>query len=272
MISLVMVMLGLGVSQAYAVDPTVPMINGLLGAGGDISEWDNQPPLYEYYLKVQDDNEAGITDRYDISDVVLLQELGNSDPDKNGVYFMLTTWEKPPSLIDVDQTAVRASLALFSDFGGDGAPTDPYGPFPADVQLYVTNLNVDLDPGIGVAPDDPVGKDRVYWCSGAAGSCDASNGTLIWNNGGATGDTPAGFKYARGADAIEMFLKTGTFGTPANVPFPQTNVGCATYDDGSENQDDHVCGSTFIPEPSTMFMALSGLLGLAGFGKFKFWN
>src|SRR3990167_3777461 len=100
MLSLVVVMLGVGMSQAYAV---VPTINGVLGGGADISEWANNS--YEYYLAVTDVNEVGITDNYDISDVVLLQELGNGDASKNGVYFMLTTYATPPSLIDVDQTA-----------------------------------------------------------------------------------------------------------------------------------------------------------------------
>lgn len=261
MLSLVAVMLGLGISQVQAA---VPTINGLLGAGADLTEWNNDAS-YEYYLHVLDDNEVGIADTYDISHVVLLQELGNADSAKDGVYFMLTTYATPPSLIDADQTAVRASLALFADFNGSGSADGAIFPFPPDVQIYITNVN-------GAGPSDPVGTDKVYWCSGAVASCDAINGTLIWDAGAATGSTPAGFQYARGADAIEMFLKTGTFGTPENVPFPQTFQGCASYDDGSVNPDDVVCGTNVIPEPGTILMMVSGLLGLAGFGKLKFWQ
>ena len=72
---------------------------------------------------------------------------------------------------------------------------------------------------------------------------------------------------------LEYFIPTGTFGTPI-APFPGSFFGILTYDNGlggPATSDDVVLG-TLIPEPSTMFMAISGLLGLAGFGKFKFWN
>ena len=247
-------------SPAFAA---VPVIDGLLSP--NISEWDNNS--YEYYLSVTDANEGGITDTYDISTVVLLQELGNGDPAKDGVYFMLTTYATPPSLVDVDQTAVRASLALFTDFDGDGSnPENAQFPFPPDIQIYITNVNS------GSPATDPVGSDKVYWCSGAAGSCDSLNGTLIWDAGAATGSTPAGFQYARSLDAIEMFLKTGTFGTPQGVNFPQTFRGCASYDNGTTQPDDVACGqANIIPEPSTMMLLGGSLLGMIGFGKFKFW-
>ena len=263
MLSLVLGVLSFGVSKAYAVPP--PDINGLLGAGADITEWDNNV-AYSYYLKANDVNEIGITDTYDIKTAVLLQDLSDGDASKHGVYFMLTTWATPPSLVDVDQTAVRASLALFTDFDGDGiSPENASFPFPPDIQIYITNTN----PG----GTDPVGADKVYWCSGAAGSCDAINGTLIWDAGAATGSTPAGFKYARSTDAIEMFLKTGTFGTPANIPFPQQFRGCASYDDGSVNPDDVVCAqNSVIPEPNTMILMISGLFSFIGFAKFKLWQ
>ena len=258
MLSLVVLMLGLGMSQAHAV---VPTIDGLLGAGADISEWNNTG--YAYYLRADDANEIGITDTYDIKTAILLQDLADLDADNHGVYFMLTTWATPPSLVDVDHTAVRASLALFGDFNGNGVTDDPSFPFPADLQFYITNID---------ATGDPVGKDRVFFCSGAVGSCDANNGTLIWDLGAPTGSAPAGFDYARGADAIEMFFRTGTFGTPEDVPFPQTFRGCATYDDGSTNPDDSVCGTTAIPEPNTILLMASGLLSLLGVSKLKFWQ
>jgi len=260
MLSLILGVLSLGVSQAYAVPP--PLIDGLISP---VTEWDNNV-AYSYYLKIDDPNEPLITDTYDIKTAVLLQDLSDLDPSKHGVYFMLTTWATPPSLVDVDQTAVRASLALFGDFNGDGTANSVF-PFPPDVQIYITNINS------GSPASDPVGADKVYVCFGPAGSCDAINGTLIWDAGAPQGFAiGAGFQYARSTDAIEMFLKTGTFGTPANVPFPQTFRGCASYDDGSTNPDDVACGSNAIPEPNTMILMASGLFSLLGFAKFKFWQ
>jgi len=260
MLSLVLGVLSFGVSKAYAVPP--PVIDGLISPS---TEWDNNA-AYAYYLNVSDPNEVGVTDTYDIKTAVVLQDISDGDAAKHGVYFMLTTYATPPSLVDVDGISTRASLALFADFNGDGVPSNAVGPFPPDVQLYVTNIN----PAPGT---DPTVNDRVYVCFGAAGSCDASNGTLIWDAGAATGSAPAGFQYARGADAVEMFLKTGTFGTPANVAFPFTFSGTATYDDGTVHPDDIVTGRlTAIPEPNTMILMISGLFSFLGFAKFKLWQ
>ena len=74
MLSLVLGVLSFGVSKAYAVPP--PDINGLLGAGADITEWNNNA-AYSYYLKLDDVNEIGITDTYDIKTAVLLQDLSD---------------------------------------------------------------------------------------------------------------------------------------------------------------------------------------------------
>ena len=265
-IVVILAALVLGGTQAYAV---VPVINGLLGAGADISEW-APSPSYEYYLRVDDPNELGVGDKYDIKTGILLQELGNGDASKDGVYFMLTTWATPPSLLDVDHLSTRSSVALLADFDGDSIPSDPFGPFPGDIQLYITNLNT-VSPGPIFS--DPTLTDKVFYCTGAVGSCDSLNGTLIWSAGGPTGDTPAGFLYARGADAFEFFLKTGTFGTPANTPLPFTLKGTATYDDGTVNPDDIAMGRLLIPEPSTMLLLGGAFLGLLGFGgirRFKY--
>lgn len=255
--TMLLMALGCFFGLSSVASAAVPVIDGLLGAGGDITEWANDPS-YEYYLDISDVDEAGISASYDLERIILLQELGNGDSSKDGVYLMIKTYGTP-SLTDVNAINVGATVALFADFNGDGVVSNAGGGYPADIQMIISNNGVS---------DTPAG-DRIAVCFGAFGTCDAFNPTFtpIWI-GGPTIFTPAGFLYDRDADAFELFFRTGTFGTPANTNFPFSFGGTIQYDDGTDNPDDTAFG-TLVPEPSSVVLLGVGLLALAGYRRFR---
>ena len=100
--------LGFGVAQAHAALPVVD------GAIGGATEWDNVDcggGPYAYYLDVADPNELDVPNAYDITRVVLLQELssvsGDGDTTNDGIYILLET-VVAPSLVDPDGSSPRA--------------------------------------------------------------------------------------------------------------------------------------------------------------------
>lgn len=252
MLSLVVVMLGLGMSQAYAV---VPVIDGFLGAG----EWDNVG--YTYYLNVTDPNEVDVVpDSMDIARVTLLQELdavsGGTETvagaGNDGVYLLVEVFGTPTTLEDPDLNPASGVplLSMAGDFFGNGLG-DPFN-------LFVKHSN--LAPVDGL--DTPV-TDSVRWCLGSAVTCFPDAAYISF-------DLVPGALRDRVPDVYEYFFPTGEFGTPT-IPFPSSFIGTITFDNGSAAADDIVVG-TLIPEPSTMFLTATGLLGMLGFVKFKFWN
>jgi hypothetical protein len=253
MLSLIVGVLSLGITQAYAA---VPVIDGFKGVG----EWANTG--YPYYLEAFDPNEAdNAFDNTDISHGVLLQELtsvsGDGDFSNDGIYLLLEVYAPPPTLdwqsVGVGGIGITGTplIALHGDLGGDGL-FDPFN-------IFIRHYNTNPGPGVGV--------DVVNVCVGSAATC------LIEPLGGPswTSLTGVGGAFARG-DVLEYFIPSGTFGTPPSppgVPFPNSFIGHLTYDNGlgGPNTSDDVVLATLIPEPGTMFMALAGLLGLAGFGR-----
>ncbi|MBI1977867.1 MAG: hypothetical protein HYS55_03860 [Candidatus Omnitrophica bacterium] len=258
MLSLVVVMLSLGMSQAYA---TLPTVNGTLAAG----EWDSLGP-YPYYLEVFDPNEAdNAFDNTDISHAVLFQELtsvsGDADFTNDGIYLLLEVYAPPPTLdwqsVGVGGIGITGTpnITMQGDLLGDGL-SDGFN-------IFVRHFNLNPDPSI-IAPD------RVEVCVGSAASC------LSLPPGSWADLTASGGAFGRGS-VLEYYIPAGTFGTPPSppgTPFPFSFIGTLTYDNGiggPSTSDDVVIG-TLIPEPSTIFMALTGLLGLVGAGRLKFWN
>ena len=266
MLSLVVVMLGLGVSQAYAVLPTV---NGSIGGA---TEWDNvnapAGTAYPYYLEAFDPNEAdNAFDNTDIGHAVLLQELtsvsGDGDFSNDGIYLLIEVYAPPPTLDWQPPAPITGTplIMLQGDLLGDGL-SDPFN-------IFLRHFNLNPDASVAAA-------DRVEMCTGSAATC-LSLPPGSWADLTTIPGTVGQFgSFSRGS-VLEYYIPSGSGGTPPSppgTPFPGSFIGTITYDNGlgGPNSSDDVVVGTLIPEPSTMFLTVTGLLGLLRFGKFKFWN
>jgi hypothetical protein len=243
MLALAAGVLVFGASQAYAV----PVIDGNVGAG----EWANAG--YPYYLELNDPNELDNQfDNMDISHVVLLQELGgDANPANDGIYLLVEVYNPPVSLKDPTDDGVPATptaipiINMSGDFEGDGV-----------YDIHFRTFNTDA---AGVAAES---NDVLQVCVGTSAACHPIFGAWSTFSTGATAN------YNRG-NAVEYFFPVGSFGTP-NAPFPQSFAGFITFDNGASGNlsaDDIVFGQpnnpNVIPEPGTMLLMGSGLLGLA---------
>ena len=268
MLSLVVAVLALGASQAYA---TLPVIDGVIS---DAFEWDNiNTPAgvaYPYHLVVTDPNEAdNAFDNTDISRGVVLQELtsfsGDATFGNDGIYILLEVYAPPPTLDWDPSIAVPGSgigvtgvptITMQGDLLGDGL-FDPFNIF-----MRHTNTVPDITSGNDV--------DLVEVCVGSVISCNLPGAVY-------TDLTLAGGSFARGS-VIEYYIPSGTFGTPPSppgVPFPPSFIGHLNYDNGlggPNTSDDIVIGQLLVPEPSTVLLTITGLMSMFGFGKLKFWN
>lgn len=258
--TLIVLAVVLGVFGVSSPAQAVPTIDGLLGVG----EWDNIG--YTYYLNVFDPNEPDVTpDTMDIFRVTLLQELlpaaGGTGTTlttaDDGVYLLIETWVKPTTLEDPDGlVSQKPVVAMEGDFFADGT-FDGFN-------IFIRHRNTTPFNGI----NDPA-ADSVTWCFGSVITCDPDGG------GYSTFDGTAGFfgslaTHARG-DVFEYFLPTGGFFTPV-APFPFTFIGTILFDNGNAglNTSDDIVIGTLIPEPGTMFLFGSGMLGLLGVKRFRF--
>ncbi len=266
MLSLVAAVMFLGVSQGFALAPT---IDGTFNA----LEWDNvnapNGTAHPYYLSVNDPNEAdNAFDNTDISNAVVLQELTSFSGDANfandGIYILLQVYAPPPTL-DWDSVVFtdplnyaitgNPTISMQGDLLGDGL-LDPFN-------IFIRHSNTDPGPGVGA--------DVVEVCTGSVINCQL-NTNVGWTTLASHGGT-----FARGS-VIEYYIPSGALGTPPSppgTPFPFSFIGKLTYDNGiggPNTSDDLVVGQLLVPEPSTMMLTVTGLLGMFGFGKFKFWN
>ena len=260
MLSLVVVMLGWGVSRAYAV----PVTDGVLGAG----EWANlnfSAGPYPYYLEVFDPDEAdNQIQNMDISHGVLLQELsgafgGTPATTDDGIYLLLEVYGPPPSLAFATGAGVVPTAApvikMEGDLLGDGN-ADAFN-------IYLRHYNTLPVTGLAI-------NDVVDVCVGSFATCNSIGAIYLPLTG-------SGGSFGRGS-VLEYYVPSGTFGTPPSppgTPFPFSFKGTLTYDNGASGpntSDDVVVGQLGIPEPSTLMLLGTSLLGLIGFGKFKFWQ
>ena len=263
MLVLTMGMLSLGITQAHA---TLPTVDGSFSA----AEWDslNSASIaYPYYLEVTDPNEAdNAFDNTDISRAVVLQELtdgpngsGDANYANDGIYILLQVYAPPPTLdwqsVGIGGIGITGipTITMQGDLLGDGL-SDGFN-------IFLRHYNTDPTAGVGV--------DKVEVCVGSS-LCLAN--ILPW-----TDLVTAGGSFSRGS-VLEYYIPSGTFGTPPSPPgtsFPSSFVGQLTYDNGlggPNTSDDIVIGHVAVPEPSTMFLTVTGLLSLLGAGKFKLWK
>ncbi len=248
-LTLVVGMLVFGLSAAHAA---VPVVDGVISPG---TEWNNTGN--PYYLEVFDVNEAdNQIDNMDIKHAVVLQELtsfsGDGDFSNDGIYLLIEVYAPPPSLAYATGVGVvpttQPIIFMQGDLLGDGL-SDGFN-------IFLRHYNT--DPTTGLAANDSVGV-----CVGSLLTCSGIGAVY-------TDLTSAGGSHARGS-VLEYFIPSGTFGTPPSppgTPFPFTFIGSVTYDNGASGpntSDDVVIGQLpLIPEPGTMFLMLSGLLGMFG--------
>jgi hypothetical protein len=227
----------------------VPVIDGVLGAG----EWanvSNGGGPFPYYLNLNDPNELdNQIDTMDMSRVVLLQSLNIVDPlnpvSKDGIYLMIQVYDPAgPALgfpsnpgLSVDSLP---TVRMAGDFLGDGL-NDSFN-------IFVRTYNTVPLTGLTI-------NDKTEVCVGSQTSC-LVGGTWVDLVG-------AGGSFARGG-VLEYFFPSATFGTPPNTPFPGSFIGTITYDNGASgvaSADDVVLG-TLVPEPTSMFLMFTGIIGL----------
>lgn len=193
------------------------------------TEWD--PPLHTLAF---DPNEVAIPDEYDISS--LLVKFEDAGAASDGLYFRINLFDDPTLTGGTNSFGAEVFVRALIDFNGNGVP---------ELGLDFNNA---ADPGAGLL--------GVY-----TNTATFSAASLIGYGSGAVVEGPGGF--------YEFYLPESLYNG--------NSVGSLTgfrlrLDNSGDEPDDSLPNSGFtrpLPEPGTLFLLASGLIGLAGLRRFR---
>jgi len=244
----------------------VPVIDGSIAPGGEWANLNSSFLPLSYYLEINSPPAGNDwISTMVMSHVVLLQELTSNDSTvttaQQGMYLLIEVYGPGgpqlnypdsalyPAIPGMTHSTYPPSIQMTGDFLGDGLSDN--------FNLFVRTLN--LNP---TAPVDDH-ADSTFYCVGSEAHCNALNPS-VWSL----------LTTVDRAGVLEYFFPSSLLpGGIGYTPFPTSFVGKITYDNGVSSTGgtgtgDQVVTGTLVPEPASMFLMITGLVGL--FAKKRF--